>query len=169
MFYPNSVNGNEIDGKYIEVALNSFSLVSYKALDEKTAVARIGEPGDKDYFATLAEAVDEVRNGETIIVLRDNHETVTVNREVRFYLVGADGVDELGNVKAGERYRRYIDGNKYAFKRYKPGDTVVIGGNKDKEKKPDTTKEENPETGAPVMSMGALVVLAAAYVATRKH
>ncbi len=154
--------------KFIEVQSKEFSTFAYELLDENNAIARIGEPEDKDYFASLAEAVAEVGNGETITILNDTDEVVTVKRNVKFILAD-DAKLFTGDIKAGEHYKKYKNGNEYTFKYYETGDTIVIGGNKDKEKKPDTTKEENPETGAPVMSMGALVVLAAAYVATRKH
>lgn len=47
--------------------------------------------------------------------------------------------------------------------------TITIGGNKE-ETKAEETVEENPDTGAPVMSFGAVaVVLGAAYIVSKKH
>ncbi len=47
--------------------------------------------------------------------------------------------------------------------------TVVIGDRDDKEETEETS-EENPDTGAPVMNLGAVaVVLGAAYVISKKH
>ncbi len=149
--------------KFIEVQSKEFSTFAYELLNANNATAEI----DGDYYATLANAVEKA-SGKTITVLKDTNETVIVERAMSFKLVPGEGVTELGNIKPGDHYRRYIDGNKYTFRYYETGDTIVIGGNKNKDTKTET-KEENPETGAPVMSMGALVVLAAAYVATRKH
>ena len=151
-----TVSGNDIS------MLNEKKPVNFK--DETKAVAKNGY----NYYATLAEAVDEVRNGDTITVLKDTNEVITVKRNVKFTLVVAGDAEFKGDIKPGDHYRRDIDGNKYTFRYYETGDPIVIGGNRNKDTKTET-KEENPDTGAPVMSMGALVVLAAAYVATRKH
>ena len=152
------------DNKYIEVTTKSFSKFGYITLDEKTAGAKIGDT----LYASLSDALTEVKNGETIKLLKNSVGTLAISRKISFTL-NKNGKN--ATIIAGEGYVLTVSGNVYSVDEYKPvhrrnnGNTIVIGGKKGKEQ-----AEENPETGAPVMNMGAIaVVFGAAYVLSKKH
>ena len=64
-----------------------------------TAVAKIGD----NSYTTLQAAIDAVQNNETITLLKDTYENVTVSKPIKFTLAG--GKDYLkGSIAAGSRY-----------------------------------------------------------------
>lgn len=64
------------------------------------------------YYNTLADAVNAVQNGETIKLLNDNSETITVSgRDIAFTII-PNGYDfDAGNVQAGSRTTLNRTGN----------------------------------------------------------
>ncbi len=97
-------------GKYIEVKTDSFSKFSYIVLDETTAGAKIGDT----LYASLADAVSEVTDGQTITLLKDASDTITVFREVEF-TVEENGMTNGAAITAGVGYTMQESGNTYTF------------------------------------------------------
>ena len=63
-----------------------------------TAVAKIGD----NRYTTLQDAIDAVQNNETITLLKDTNEKVTVSKAIKFTLAGKDYLK--GSIAAGSRY-----------------------------------------------------------------
>ena len=63
-----------------------------------TAVAKIGD----NSYTTLQAAIDAVQNNETITLLKDTNENVTVSKAIKFTLAGKDHLK--GSIAAGSRY-----------------------------------------------------------------
>lgn len=63
-----------------------------------TAVAKIGD----NRYTTLQDAINAVQNNETITLLKDTDENVTVSKAVKFTLAGKEHL--RGSIAAGSRY-----------------------------------------------------------------
>ncbi|MBR6542586.1 MAG: copper amine oxidase N-terminal domain-containing protein, partial [Anaerotignum sp.] len=72
--------------------------------------AKIGEVG----YVTLAEAVADVENGQTIVLQKDCDETVTVSRDVTFTLDVNDKTFD-GAIEAGANTTVTVEDGKYTF------------------------------------------------------
>ena len=105
---------------YVEfVNDKGFSTFSISAV----VAASITTNGDTTYYETLQDAVNAVQNNETITLLNDTKENVTVSKAIKFTLAGKEHLK--GSIAAGSRYSMTTsetNGNtKYTF-------TYVGGG-----------------------------------------
>lgn len=96
-----------IDGKYCVVPGESSVPVKPVMLQKAD--------GSTEMMDTLADAVSAVANGDTIFVLADNSEVVTVGKVVSFDLVTAEESTFSGRVSAASGYTVTVDGNTYHF------------------------------------------------------
>lgn len=97
-----STEGEEDAAKtYVTFTTNGFSpFVIYAA---SANVASIGDGANKKVYPTLQAAIDAVQNNETITLLKDTNENVTVSKAVKFTL-NKDGKGFTGSISAGNRY-----------------------------------------------------------------
>ena len=85
---------------YVTFTTNGFSpFVIYAA---SANVASIGEGENQKVYPTLQAAIDAVQNNETITLLNDTKENVTVSKAIKFTLAGKDRLK--GSIAAGSRY-----------------------------------------------------------------
>ena len=85
---------------YVTFTTNGFSpFVIYAA---SANVASIGEGENQKVYPTLQVAIDAVQNNETITLLKDTNENVTVSKAIKFTLAGKDHLK--GSIAAGSRY-----------------------------------------------------------------
>lgn len=85
---------------YVTFTTNGFSpFVIYAA---SANVASIGEGENQKVYPTLQAAIDAVQNNETITLLKDTNENVTVSKPIKFTLAGKDQLK--GSIAAGSRY-----------------------------------------------------------------
>lgn len=85
---------------YVTFTTNGFSpFVIYAA---SANVASIGEGENQKVYPTLQAAIDAVQNNETITLLKDTNENVTVSKAIKFTLAGKDHLK--GSIAAGSRY-----------------------------------------------------------------
>ena len=96
-----------------------------------TAAAKIGDT----YYAALADAVAAVKNGETIVLLADNDETVTVDRTVKFTLDKGE-FQFNGEVKAGSNTTVKNENGEYEFTYTAPSGGGGGGGSSSTQSKP---------------------------------
>ena len=101
--YAQVVNGGWDEGSKGEVSATS-------------SVAKIGN----NYYKTLQDAVDAVENNDTITVVANCSETVTVSRVVTFSITTKDEAKFTGSISAGSGYRVTQDGKKYTVEKYTP-------------------------------------------------
>ena len=96
-----STEGTASDAKtYVTFTTNGFSpFVIYAA---SANVASIGDGANKKVYPTLQAAIDAVQNNETITLLKDTKENVTVSKTIKFTLAGKDYLK--GSIAAGSRY-----------------------------------------------------------------
>lgn len=96
-----STEGTAPDTKtYVTFTTNGFSpFVIYAA---SANVASIGEGENQKVYPTLQAAIDAVQNNETITLLKDTYENVTVSKPIKFTLAGKDYLK--GSIAAGSRY-----------------------------------------------------------------
>ena len=96
-----STEGTAPDTKtYVTFTTNGFSpFVIYAA---SANVASIGEGENQKVYPTLQAAIDAVQNNETITLLKDTNENVTVSKPIKFTLAGKDQLQ--GSIAAGSRY-----------------------------------------------------------------
>lgn len=96
-----STEGTASDTKtYVTFTTNGFSpFVIYAA---SANVASIGEGENQKVYPTLQAAIDAVQNNETITLLNDTKENVTVSKAIKFTLAGKDRLK--GSIAAGSRY-----------------------------------------------------------------
>lgn len=117
-----STEGTAPDTKtYVTFTTNGFSpFVIYAA---SANVASIGEGENQKVYPTLQAAIDAVQNNETITLLNDTNEKVTVSKAIKFTLAGKEHLN--GSIAAGSRYSMTTsetsDNTKYTF-------TYVGGG-----------------------------------------
>lgn len=85
---------------YVTFTTNGFSpFVIYAA---SANVASIGEGENQKVYPTLQAAINAVQNNETITLLKDTDENVTVSKAIKFTLAGKDRLK--GSIAAGSRY-----------------------------------------------------------------
>lgn len=106
---------------FVTFTTNGFSpFVIYAA---SANVASIGEGENQKVYPTLQAAIDAVQNNETITLLNDTNEKVTVSKAIKFTLAGKEHLN--GSIAAGSRYSMTTsetsDNTKYTF-------TYVGGG-----------------------------------------
>ena len=86
------------DGTITFTSHHGFSPFTFSTANE--AVAEIGEIG----YPTLKAAIDAAKDNDTITLLKDCNETVTISWEISFKLEKAAGVNFTGKIEAGYRY-----------------------------------------------------------------
>lgn len=89
----------DAEGKITFTSKHGFSPFTFSTTTNE-AVAEIEDVG----YSTLDAAVQAVQNGQTIKLLKDCGETVTISREISFKLERADDVNFTGKIEAGYRY-----------------------------------------------------------------
>lgn len=100
-YYTGTVTTDENSNKFVTFTTNGFSpFVIYAA---SANVASIGDGANKKVYPTLQAAIDAVQNNETITLLKDTNENVTVSKAVKFTL-NKDGKGFTGSISAGSRY-----------------------------------------------------------------
>lgn len=123
-YYTGTVSTESEEGSaktYVTFTTNGFSpFVIYAA---SANVASIGDGANKKVYPTLQAAIDAVQNNETITLLKDTNENVTVSKAIKFTLAGKNQLK--GSIAAGSKYSMTtseINGNtEYTF-------TYVGGG-----------------------------------------
>ena len=93
VYYPTESSGSKITFTTTD-GLGTFVLTKTKP------VAKIGELG----YESLNDAVDAVKDGETIVLVADCSDKVKIGREVSFFFEIEAGVDFTGYLKAGSDY-----------------------------------------------------------------
>lgn len=91
-YYTGTVT-TEKSNKFVTFTTNGFSPFVISA-----PVASIGD----DVYPSLQAAIDAVQNNETITLLNDTNENVTVSKPIKFTLAGKDYLK--GSIAAGSRY-----------------------------------------------------------------
>lgn len=81
-------------------------------ITKNAPVAKIGDIG----YASLQEAVDNVGNGETITLQKDDNSTIVVSKNISFILEVAVGINFTGTIGAGSGYTVTNSGNAYTVK-----------------------------------------------------
>lgn len=84
--------------KQIATFTNPDGFSEFTISSTSTAVAKIGD----NSYTTLQAAIDAVQNNETITLLKDTNENVTVSKAIKFTLAGKDHLK--GSIAAGSRY-----------------------------------------------------------------
>ena len=85
---------------YVTFTTNGFSpFVIYAA---SANVASIDEGENQKVYPTLQAAIDAVQNNETITLLKNTNENVTVSKAIKFTLAGKDQLQ--GSIAAGSKY-----------------------------------------------------------------
>lgn len=115
---PQSAEGTtSTPNTYVTFTTNGFSpFVIYAA---SANVASIGENANQKVYPTLQAAIDAVQNGETITLLKDTDENVTVSKAVKFTLAGTNHLK--GTISAGSRYNLTQSGDTYTVTRQSSG------------------------------------------------
>ena len=104
---------NTVTTYYVTFTTNGFSpFVIYAA---SANVASIGEGENQKVYPTLQAAIDAVQDDQTITLLKDTDENVTVSKAVKFTLAGTDHLK--GTISAGSRYSLTKSGNTYTVTR----------------------------------------------------
>lgn len=86
------------NSKKIATFTNPDGFSEFTISSTSTAVAKIGD----NRYTTLQDAIDAVQNNETITLLKDTNENVTVSKPIKFTLAGKDQLQ--GSIAAGSRY-----------------------------------------------------------------
>lgn len=109
----------DANNKLIATFTNPDGFSEFTISSTSTAVAKIGD----NSYTTLQAAIDAVQNNETITLLKDTNENVTVSKAIKFTLAGKNQLK--GSIAAGSKYSMTtseINGNtEYTF-------TYVGGG-----------------------------------------
>ena len=87
-----------ITAKQIATFTNPDGFSEFTISKDPVAVATIGQ----NRYTTLQDAIDAVQNNETITLLKDTNEKVTVSKAIKFTLAGKDYLK--GSIAAGSRY-----------------------------------------------------------------
>ena len=107
-YYTGTVT-TENSNKFVTFTTNGFSpFVIYAA---SANVASIGD----NVYPSLQAAIDAVQDNQTITLLKDTDENVTVSKAVKFTLAGTDHLK--GTISAGSRYNLTKNGNTYTVTR----------------------------------------------------
>ena len=88
----------DANNKLIATFTNPDGFSEFTISSTSTAVAKIGD----NSYTTLQAAIDAVQNNETITLLKDTNENVTVSKAIKFTLAGKDHLK--GSIAAGSRY-----------------------------------------------------------------
>ena len=88
----------DTNNKLIATFTNPDGFSEFTISNTSTAVAKIGD----NKYTTLQAAIDAVQNNETITLLKDTNEKVTVSKAIKFTLAGKDYLK--GSIAAGSRY-----------------------------------------------------------------
>lgn len=99
-----------------EAHMLGLELVDYVTAD----IASIGEGEECLYYDSLADAIEAVQNGETVKLLHNSDETVTVSSKLTFTL-DTNGYEFTGEIKAGSGYRCRVNDNVYTITRKSSG------------------------------------------------
>lgn len=86
------------DQTFFATFTNPDGFSEFTISNTSTAVAKIGD----NSYTTLQAAIDAVQNNETITLLKDTNENVTVSKAIKFTLAGKDYLK--GSIAAGSRY-----------------------------------------------------------------
>lgn len=84
--------------KQVATFTNPDGFSEFTISKDPVAVATIGQ----NRYTTLQAAIDAVQNNETITLLKDTNEKVTVSKAIKFTLAGKDYLK--GSIAAGSRY-----------------------------------------------------------------
>ena len=102
-----SDNGNyyynaTADGNVLTfVSLHGFSPFTFSLKNGSTAEITVGK--NTIGYDTLEEAIDNVKDGQTIVLVKDCDEDIKVNKEISFKLDESEG-ELKGSIKAGSGY-----------------------------------------------------------------
>lgn len=88
----------DTNDKLIAIFTNPDGFSPFTISKTSTSVATIGD----NRYTTLQAAIDAVQNNETITLLKDTKENVTVSKTIKFTLAGKDYLK--GSIAAGSRY-----------------------------------------------------------------
>ena len=88
----------DTNDKLIAIFTNPDGFSPFTISTESTAVATIGD----NKYTTLQAAIDAVQNNETITLLKNTNENVTVSKAIKFTLAGKDYLN--GSIAAASRY-----------------------------------------------------------------
>ena len=89
-----------IESSYGEITFTTTDGLGTFVLTGVKPVAKIGELG----YESLNDAVDAVKDGETIVLVADCSDKVKIGKEVSFFFEIEAGVDFTGYLKAGSDY-----------------------------------------------------------------
>ena len=89
-----------IESSYGEITFTTTDGLGQFVLTKTEPVAKIGELG----YESLNDAVDAVKDGETIVLVADCSDKVKIGKEVSFFFEIEAGVDFTGYLKAGRDY-----------------------------------------------------------------
>ena len=89
-----------IESSYGEITFTTTDGLGQFVLTKTEPVAKIGELG----YESLNDAVDAVKDGETIVLVADCSDKVKIGKEVSFFFEIEAGVDFTGYLKAGSDY-----------------------------------------------------------------
>lgn len=79
------VEKDEATGSLVATFINPHGFSEFTITKDSNAVASISnESGEKTFYTTLKQAVNEVKNDETIDVLKETTEAITVNKVITF-------------------------------------------------------------------------------------
>lgn len=117
--YTATVTKDATSNKLIATFTNPDGFSPFTISTESTAVAKIG----KNSYTSLEDAINAVKDNDTITLLKDTNENITVSKAVKFTLANKEHLK--GTISAGSRYSMTtadVEGNtKYTF-------TYVGGG-----------------------------------------
>ncbi len=118
----------------------TFTTEGFSPFTISTNAVMAAQIGDV-YYDSLQDAVDNVKNGETVVLLKDG-ESATVSRDVNFSVDSTDGNSFTATISAGTGYRNVGSGNSYDFEK-NPSTPVNPNPGGDDDDKP-----EQPEVPA---------------------
>ena len=117
----------------VESDVLTFTTEGFSPFTISTSAEIAAQIGDV-YYGSLQDAVDNVQNGETVVLLKDQ-ESATVDREVSFTISSQSGSSFTAAISAGAGYRNVGADNSYRFERI-PSTPVNPGGDDDKPEEP---------------------------------
>ena len=117
----------------VESDVLTFTTEGFSPFTISTSAEMAAQIGDV-YYGSLQDAVDNVQNGETVVLLKDQ-ESATVDREVSFTISSQSGSSFTAAISAGAGYRNVGADNSYRFERI-PSTPVNPGGDDDKPEEP---------------------------------
>ena len=116
-------NQNE-KSDYVQIAMQGDESWEFPdKIPANSSVAKI----DDNYYNTLQAAVDAVGSDETITLLKNCNENITVSREVTFIIENGEN-SFTGSVSAGNGYRVTENNGTYIVEKYTPSSSGGGGG-----------------------------------------